>query len=437
MTNWIDLTNYSFAVAGLIISVLGLLVSIRSHMKDPLIRRFFIVMFSILVAYTASTLLDQCSLYLMGPEYSLLSRIALFMESSLSSLLMPLLSMFILYSCGDSLKTQPVTYISNGLWLLYMAFLVLTQFTRTFFYIDDLNVYHRGPLYFIILIPPALLMLTNLIALIRRRNKMTATQLTAFLVYLVVPLVCMLIQMWSYGLLLIVIGTTVSALIMLLYILRDQQEQFLEQEMEHARQEISIRMLQIRPHFIYNTLSSIYYLCELDPKKAQQVIKDFTVYLRKNYSAIVKEELIPFEEELEHTKAYLAVEKARYEKYLFVEYDIPFTAFRLPPLTLQPIAENAVKHGLDTDLEPLHILIRTLQQDNMVQVIIEDTGPGFDLQSPEEIPDHDGSLRIGLSNVRERLKLMADASLDISAKKGGGTAVTISIPLGRSHHSFQ
>ena len=90
----------------------------------------------------------------------------------------------------------------------------------------------------------------------------------------------------------------------------------------------------MRPHFIYNTMTSIYYLCEQDPKTAQQVTLDFTNYLRKNFSAIAKDGTIPFTEELEHTRAYLAVEQIRFEGEMFVEFDTPHTAFKLPPLTL-------------------------------------------------------------------------------------------------------
>ena len=92
-------------------------------------------------------------------------------------------------------------------------------------------------------------------------------------------------------------------------------------------------------------IMSIYSLCNQDPKRARQVIMDFTTYLRRNFTAIASEAPVPFSTELEHTRAYLAVEQAQYENSLFVDYDTPHTTFRIPPLTLQPIVENAVKHG--------------------------------------------------------------------------------------------
>ena len=94
-----------------------------------------------------------------------------------------------------------------------------------------------------------------------------------------------------------------------------------EQKEEAARQRARAAVLQMRPHFIHNTLMSIYYLCAQDPRKAQEVIRDFSRYLQSNFTAIAKDGTIPFAEELEHTKAYLAVEQARYEGRLFVEFN--------------------------------------------------------------------------------------------------------------------
>lgn len=86
----------------------------------------------------------------------------------------------------------------------------------------------------------------------------------------------------------------------------------------------------MRPHFIYNTMMSIYYLCTQDSKKAQQVTLDFTAYLRRNFTAIASEDTVPFSDELEHTRAYLAVEQVQFVDSLLVEYDTLHTEFRLP-----------------------------------------------------------------------------------------------------------
>lgn len=134
------------------------------------------------------------------------------------------------------------------LWIIYMILLVYTQFSETIFYIDAENVYHRGPWYPVLLIPPVLIMAGNLTGLIRRRRKLSARQRMAFTVYLLLPMACMLIQMLYYGLFVIVFGTSVAAFFMFTYILMDQTERFYRQEAENAKLKVDILMAQIKPH---------------------------------------------------------------------------------------------------------------------------------------------------------------------------------------------
>ena len=169
---------------------------------------------------------------------------------------------------------------------------------------------------------------------------------------------------------------------------------------------------------------SIYYLCAQDPEKAQRVIKDFSRYLKNNFKAIAKEGTIPFAEELEHTRAYLAVEQARYEGHLYVEFDTPNTFFRIPPLTLQPIVENAVKYGMDPDMEPLYVSVVTEDTEQGVRITVEDTGPGY---APSDDEPH-----FALDNIRQRLESMCGGTLEIAPREAGGTKVTVFVPWQQS-----
>ena len=222
-----------------------------------------------------------------------------------------------------------------------------------------------------------------------------------------------------------------------------RERQLRQQEKDLYEQRLLALGQQIRPHFIYNTLSSIYVLCKNGSPRTLPVMEDFLDYLQANYTAIAAEKTVPFPEELRHVKAYLGVESVRYEGLLQVEYDTPHTAFRLPPLTLQPIVENAVKHGISREHTLLRIAIRTRRTGETSQVIIEDNGPGFDPDpdalAPSSAPETSGDgpqlsaererdARIGLSNVRGRLELICGGSLTISSRPEGGTAVTIIIP---------
>ena len=241
-----------------------------------------------------------------------------------------------------------------------------------------------------------------LVALIRRWKKLTNVQRVMFLI-------CFLTSAW------------LKIILVELYLVAELVRRYREEKEVTARQRTQVAVLQMRPHFIHNTLMSIYYLYAQDPQKAQQVILDFSQYLQSNFNAIAKEGTIPFAEELEHTRAYLAVEQARYQGRLFVEFDTPNTFFRIPPLTLQPIVENAVKHGLDPELEPLYITVTTEDADGGVRVVVEDTGPGY-APSDEDTP------HFALDNIRERLRAMCGGTLEIAPREAGGTKVTIFVP---------
>ena len=427
MTDWIDLVNFAITTTGITIALIGFVLSCRIKTIDSWTKRFFTIFFSIVALYAVSDLASQISLTVLGSNFGALSKAAVFLESFFSSILMPMLTLYMLRLCRQPFNCLFFKAVMS-LWVVYVILLIITQFTTFIYQVTDENVYMRGPLYPILLIPPALLMLLNIPGLYVRRNLLSKKEGRALFIYLVIPLFCMVIQMFSYGILMIVLGTTISSLIMFLYIISDQIEKALRQASEIAEQQLKIRSLQMRPHFIYNTMSNIYYLCDLDPKKAQKVVGDFTTYLRNNFSAIEKTEMIPFADELEHTKAFLAVVKARYEDLIFVDYDTDYTSFRLPPLTVEPLVENAVKHGLDPESAPLHIWIRTFESEDGSTIIVENTGADF--EAPEDKAPDDGAPHIGLGNVKERLRTLCGGTLSISPRDNGGTVVTVHIPSG-------
>jgi LytS/YehU family sensor histidine kinase len=136
---------------------------------------------------------------------------------------------------------------------------------------------------------------------------------------------------------------------------------------------------------------------------------------------VASDSTIPFSAELEHTRAYLAVEQAQFEDMLLVEYDTPVTNFRLPPLTLQPLVENSVKHGMNPYSGPLHVSVRTRRTEAGIEVIVEDNGPGFD-------PDDESKPHTTLANIRQRMEMMCGGSLTIRPRDGGGTVATVTIP---------
>ena len=179
---------------------------------------------------------------------------------------------------------------------------------------------------------------------------------------------------------------------------------------------------QIRPHFIHNTLTSIYYLCDSDPQTAKRLVHDFNKYLRASFTSLSVKAPISFEEEMDNVRAYLSVEQVRFSDRLFVEYDTPHTSFRLPALTVQPLVENAVKHNVDSSKPPVHICIRSMKTEDGSKVIIEDDGVGSDNTLS------DAHTHVGMQNVADRIQMLCGGALTFSARPEGGTSVTVFIP---------
>lgn len=300
--------------------------------------------------------------------------------------------------------------------------LISTFFSPAFYTVTDAAVYIRGPWYPLLLIPPLVIMLVNLTGLWRRRKKLNRSQRIAFRMYILFPLLSMLVQMLYFGILATALGIMTGSMAMFVFVMRDQQDKFIKMTEENANRDFNIRILQIRPHFIYNVMSSIYYIVGEDPAKAQGVIRDFSIYLKKVFRSVTSQAPVPFTEELEHTRAYLSVEMARFTDQLSVTYDTPWVDFKLPPLTLQPVVENAVKHGMDPEVERLNIAIRTRRSEGFHEIVVENDGEDF---VPSLNVEEDA---VGLPNVRSRLKRMCDGELIVAEREDGGTVVTIRIP---------
>ena len=195
-----------------------------------------------------------------------------------------------------------------------------------------------------------------------------------------------------------------------------------EQEKELLKSRISIMLSQIKPHFLYNSLSSISELCMVDPAQARDALTDFSTYLRNNMDFIDTKECVHFSNELRHIETYLKLEKMRFGDRLHIVYDIQEDNFFLPPLTVQPLVENAVKHGICAKPEGGTITLATRRQGEQIVITVSDDGAGFD---EREADGKEERSHIGLANIKKRLELMVGAHLTVQSEKGVGTVVTV------------
>ena len=426
MNNWVEFLSFSIFGAALLLSAIGLWFTVVIPGIDRWSRRFFMSYFIIFLLCCLSTIVEVILQYYNAPRAVFV--FLLLLESLLLSFPLLMLTVYLLHCCGENIRSSKLLHAVLVLWAVFAALLVSAPFIDGFIYITSDDQYFRGPLYWLPLVPIISALLLNFIGTLRRRAQLSRKVFLAFLIAILPITAALIVHLFIDVFPLIDVSFVLSALAMYSLILSDQieqdrrkQQKILRQQQEIAHERASVMVLQMRPHFIYNTLMSIYSLCRLNPKKAQRTTMDFTNYLRRNFNAVASDSTIPFSTELEHTRAYLAVEQAQYDDMLIVEYDTPFTRFRLPPLTLQPIVENAVKHGMNPDYGPLYISIRTRHTDSAAEIIVEDTGPGFDF-SDESKP------HIALKNIQQRLEMMCGGSMTITPRNDGGTVVKLTIP---------
>ena len=189
-----------------------------------------------------------------------------------------------------------------------------------------------------------------------------------------------------------------------------------------AESRISTLMSQIRPHFIYNTLGSIEQLCDIDPQKAGELVHNFAKYLRGNFGELDNPRPILMSQEMEHVHHYVSIENVRFPDMTFI-FEMNSNDFHIPALTVQPIVENAIKHGLMKLSKGGTIWVVSYETDTHCCVSVEDNGMGFDTNELLDERKH-----VGIRNIRERLKAMVGGTLEIESTVGVGTKVLITIP---------
>lgn len=189
----------------------------------------------------------------------------------------------------------------------------------------------------------------------------------------------------------------------------------------YAQSRFTLAYNRMKPHFINNIISSIYYLCDLDAKKAQDLSMTFSGYMMGALETVDRAGLIPFSRELETIRNYIALEMLRFEDKLNVEYDIEVEDFNIPPLTVQALVENSVKHGIAGKGSPgtVSIITRRLA-DGSVQIRVTDNGVGFNTADSRK-PKNE------LAYIKDRLDREMGGRMSIRSAIDEGTTVTIKL----------
>ncbi len=201
-----------------------------------------------------------------------------------------------------------------------------------------------------------------------------------------------------------------------------------KKELELSEEKVKRLQEQIRPHFIFNSLHIIKSLIRTNPEKAIQGVEDFSEYLQANLKVMTTNKLIPFEDELDHIKAFVFLALADESKGITVKYDIQEQYFLVPPLTIEPLVENAIQHGVPKGGT---VVLSTCTERNAYRITVADDGRGMNRAGTETTKPRSG---ISLENVKTRLAIQCNGTLEIESSDRG-TVVSVRIPKSRENES--
>ena len=333
-----------------------------------------------------------------------------------------LLFVYMLVYVEMSGKTKQTLQIIN---LALLAIFVILDFvnlgTHMFFFAEG-GEYIRAPTMFLSQgYQFVMLGIVFFVALLNK--KLTIREKVAFSSYCVLPLVAIVLQNVFKGYAIAYLSIIIAIEILFFFLNVEKSILLAKEEEKNKEAQIKIMLSQIRPHFIYNSLSAISTLIPMDPDGAQKALDDFTEYLRHNLSSLTEERLIPFEAELRHIKTYLSLEKLRFQERINVQYDIGVKDFNVAPLSIQPLVENAVRHGLLPKIEGGTLVVRTYEDESSYVIEVKDDGVGFDIEKV----DFEANEHFGINNIRYRISKMSGGSLEFDSVIGEGTKATVTI----------
>lgn len=416
----------------LIFSVLVTLFLLIGAITDTNRTRTFMKFFIILLISNLFMQLGEAGIWLFGgvPENITILKVSALMSFVFSYVLIASYTYCLLYFVREKKMVSLLPgHIIAGVCCFFIILSIVSFFNGIFFSYDACGNFVYGPLYGLVRVFDFIGIIWGIL-LVLRYKKILTSRVTLFLItFTVLPLAAISLQfLWDptpeY------LAATLSLVVIYILFHGEIANRLIENEKQHAKAEkqlyesrISVMLSQIQPHFLYNSLNAIRGLCRKDPEQAREAIGSFAEYLRGNMDSLNKREPIPFIRELSHIENYLKLEKFRFGDELKVNYDIKEKNFFIPALSVQPLVENAVKHGICEKENGGTLTLKTYRDGEYIVIEVSDDGIGFDAE--KLISEDKERSHIGIQNTRERLKQMIGASLTIESLPGKGTVAKI------------
>lgn len=416
----------------LVFSVLVTLFLLIGSVTDVNRTRTFMKHFIILLISNLFMQLGEAGIWFFGgvPENVTVLKVSALMSFVFSYVLIASYTYCLLYFVREK-KTVSLLpgHIIAGVCCFFIILSIVSFFNGIFFSYDACGNFVYGPLYGLVRVFDLIGIIWEILFVLRYK-KILNLRVTLFLItFTVLPLAALSLQfLWDptpeY------LATTLSLVVIYILFHGEIANRLIENEKQLAKAEkqlyesrISVMLSQIQPHFLYNSLNAIRGLCRKDPEQAREAIGSFAEYLRGNMDSLNKREPIPFIRELSHIEDYLKLEKFRFGDELKVNYDIKEKNFFIPALSVQPLVENAVKHGICEKENGGTLTLKTYRDGEYIVIEVSDDGIGFDAE--KLISEDKERSHIGIQNTRERLKQMIGASLTIESLPGKGTVAKI------------
>lgn len=316
--------------------------------------------------------------------------------------------------------------------------LFATPFTGALYNFDEYNRYNRGAFYGVWYYTTVISFVFIIAVIILSRKKIDRFFLQICATAGIIPLVAFLINFAYTGISINNIFVSVTALIVFVIYEKYRSDtlvsgvkkaeavtrELAESRLELEQSKNALLMAQIQPHFITNSLMALRARCGDNPELYDS-LTNFSRYLRSNFEALGEVSLISFEKEMQNIEAYLALEKDNFGDRLNIVYDIGVEGFLIPALSVQPLVENAVRHGVGTCAEGGTVRIGTYREGSNVIVEVTDSGSGAS-NITEKQKTRKG---IGIKNVMSRLEGLGCGTLDIIGSEHGTTArITLTDP---------
>lgn len=325
----------------------------------------------------------------------------------------------------SSLPTKVIVFFNFAL----CAFVICLSGTDLIFYVDEFGYYQSGPYYAVIELSIVAGLLIDTLLVFYYRESLPLRNMINLLIFAISPICAVLLAPIWYPAPVYMAFTISCFLLYNMFVseltdrFNETEKQLAEIEKTLAENRISTMMSQIQPHFIYNTLGTVEYLCKTNPEEAAELVHDFTLYLRGNFTELDSINVVSLGQEIKHVEHYVNIEKKRFPD-IEVIYDLKANGFYLPALSIQPLVENSIKHGLMGLESGGTVTISTYETDKYYGVSVSDNGVGFNV---EEIYA-DKNKHIGISNVKERIELLTKGTLGIKSEINKGTIAEILIP---------